>query len=478
MDGTIPDKFKSYLKEAVGSVDCATVLEAIASNEPVVSIRLNPCKPIQEHIDSVVNIAKEDDDRVPWCNDGYYLKMRPDFTLDPTLHAGAYYVQDASSMFLSLLEPLIKDRRSILDLCAAPGGKSTHLISMKSPDAAFTANEVIRSRFSVLKENLSKWGDHSVEMLSLDPAEFGDRQRGSNMRIGALRQFDLILVDAPCSGEGLFRKDWAAMVEWSEESVQLCAARQRRILADIWGSLAPGGDLIYSTCTFNRYENEENVLWLIEEYDAEIIPLERIVSSQSDYTTNNRQKGASFQVGNIDLSVTSDNMTGELSLIEEWGIRKSGIVGYRFLPGVVRGEGQFFAVIRKRKESQRVVISDDRANTPRIMGKMALQTGRKIIGKDKYKCDADYKERANQGTKVQPEAEDALSIDYNKEYPSIELTKSDALKFLSREAIILKDAPLGYLRVMYGGLGLGFVKNIGSRANNLYPLGWKIRKRI
>ena len=445
----IPDKFKSYLREAVGSADCTAVLEAIALGIPVVSIRLNPLKPIPKHIDSIANIIDEDE-RVPWCRNGYYLNERPDFTLDPVLHAGAYYVQDASSMFLSLLEPMIKDKMSILDLCAAPGGKSTHLISMKSPDTRFTANEVIRGRCSILKENIAKWGYSPVEVLSLDPMDF-DKQRAADARISERRQFDLILVDVPCSGEGLFRKDHAAMGEWSEENVRMCAARQRRILSDIWDSLADGGHLIYSTCTFNRYENEENVLWLIGENDAEIIPLEQIMSSHSDYTIIKGKEGTSF--------------------IEKWGIRKSNIAGYRFLPGIVRGEGQFFAIIRKREKS-------DESHIPGIKGRIARQAGRRVIGKDKHKRDNDYKERVNQGINGPPETEEALRIGYDNVYPSIELTKNEALRFLSREAIVLKDAPLGYLRVTYGGLGLGFVKNIGSRANNLYPSGWKIRKRI
>ena len=433
MDLVLPDKFKLYLEEAVGSADCGAVLEALSSDESVVSIRLNPFKPIAEEIDSVVNMAKRENAQIPWCRDGYYLKERPDFTLDPTLHAGAYYVQDASSMFLSLMEPLIKSKRAILDLCAAPGGKSTHLISMKAPEARFTANEVIRSRYSILKENLSKWGDHSVEVISLDPADFNNiisKNKNSNDRL-----YDLIVVDAPCSGEGLFRKDKGAIEEWSEDNVKLCAARQRRILSDIWNSLAPDGHLVYSTCTFNKYENEENILWLVEEYDAEIVPIEQIAGSL-------------------------------LSTINRWGIRRSDVAGYRFLPGIVKGEGQFFALIRKGG-----IQKDDNMSEISILKNKREKTHKNThVGKSKSQS---HKKKTEV---IQPEVEDALAVDYNGEYPSVELSKLDALKYLSREAIVLKDAPLGYLRVTYGGLGLGFVKNIGSRANNLYPIGWRIRK--
>ena len=435
MEPVLPDKFKSYLEEAIGSADCAVVLEALYSVESVVSIRLNPHKPLPEDIDSVVNIAKKEDDRAPWCRDGYYLKERPDFTLDPSFHAGAYYVQDASSMFLSLLEPLIKEKRAILDLCAAPGGKSTHLVSLKAPEARFTANEVIRSRCSILRENISKWGDRSVEVVSLDPADFNKGYSKANKQ--GIRLYDLIVVDAPCSGEGLFRKDKRAIEEWSEGSVKLCAARQRRILSDIWDSLAPGGHLIYSTCTFNKYENEENLLWLVEEYGAEIIPLEQ---------------------------------WAVLSAIEKWGIRKSAIAGYRFLPGIVRGEGQFFGVVRKDDTQENGGLSEI------SIRKNKREKGDKsrgaVIGNNK---DLSRKKKA---VVMEPEIEEALASDYNGAYPSVELSKLDALKFLAREAIVLKNAPFGYLRVTYGGLGLGFVKNIGSRANNLYPSGWKIRKSI
>ena len=435
MESVLPDKFETYLREAIGSADCAAVLESIVSGNPVISIRLNPLKSIPEYIDSVVNIAKRNGDKVPWCRDGYYLKERPDFTLDPTFHAGAYYVQDASSMFLSLLEPLIKSRSAILDLCAAPGGKSTHLISMKSPNGRITANEVIRSRYSILKENLTKWGDRSVEMLSLDPTYFNKKEINHKGIHGEPIMYDFVLVDAPCSGEGLFRKDRAAMREWSEDMVRMCAARQRRILSDIWSSLASGGYLVYSTCTFNKYENEENILWLREEYGAEIVPLEQIVDCR---------------YGGV----------AELSLIEKWGIRKSDIVGYRFLPGVVRGEGQYFALVRKPGNSTGIEKSS---------------TLRESRQRDKV-SPGNHKRHAN-GV-VAPEIEEALSVNYDGTFPSVELSKEYALRFLSRETILLKDAPLGYLRVTYGDLGLGFVKNIGSRANNLYPVGWKIRKRI
>ena len=241
----LPELFRSRTTESLGTSEAERLFAALDNGESPVSIRFNPYK-----------IGSQPEGRqVPWCRYGYYLDERPQFTLDPAFHGGAYYVQEASSMFLEaifrqIFEPDAAPR--ILDLCAAPGGKTTLLSTLAGAEGLVVANEVIRQRASVLAANAVKWGIGNIVVTNNDPAHFAPFEH----------YFDLIAVDAPCSGEGMFRKDPAARTEWSEQGVKLCAARQRRILSDIWGSLRPGGILIYSTCTFNAAENEENIAWL------------------------------------------------------------------------------------------------------------------------------------------------------------------------------------------------------------------------
>lgn len=512
----IPSKFVDYLTEAAGARIASIVLEAVMSGTPEVSIRINPMK-----VSDPAALDLPLDGNIPWCKDGFYLSKRPNFTLDPALHAGAYYVQEPSSMSLSVLEPIFRDLRprEILDLCAAPGGKSTHIISMamryssvpsSSPSTAhssavispatrgnnsnssndslivnhlqdtylphITCNEVIKSRAAILNENVTKWGVNSVSVTSKDPENFA--REGST--------FDLILVDAPCSGEGMFRKDPDAISEWSEENVKLCAARQRRILSDIWDALVPGGILIYSTCTFNKYENDENLHWLKSE------------------------------LGALPYSFSS---TEEL---EKNGVIVTPEGGFQFFPGVVRGEGFYFAVVRKpfeengeftvfpERESQSKNKNEERRGEKsksdeirkgeKLNKSVANLRPDKISNSDYEKNFRDEKNiktekssksgkswsndkinRPAKNDKISdtPEHQFALSVNYDfeQEWPSVELSKEDAITYLSRNTINLDpNAPLGYLRVTYKGLGLGFVKNLGSRANNLYPMNWRIRK--
>ncbi|MBY0432810.1 MAG: RsmB/NOP family class I SAM-dependent RNA methyltransferase, partial [Cyclobacteriaceae bacterium] len=260
---------------------------------PPVSIRLHPKKKIAWPADPV-----------PWADQGRYLSERPVFTLDPRLHAGAYYVQEASSL---LLEQALKQSVDItqplrvLDLCAAPGGKSTHLLSLLSGDSLLVSNEVIRSRASILAENIQKWGYSNVIVTQQDPRDF---QRLTGF-------FDVIVTDAPCSGEGLFRKDPEAMKEWSPNNVELCSQRQRRIVNDVWPALKPGGVLIYSTCTYEEKENMEAVATLTQDFAAESV---------------------------------------SLTLNPAWGIatlEKSGCIGYQCYPHRVKGEGFFISVLHK-----------------------------------------------------------------------------------------------------------------------------------
>ena len=358
--------------------------------EPPVSIRLNPYKNQNRWIVT-------DGERVPWCRNGYYLASRPQFTFDPLLHAGAYYVQEASSMFLDeVLRQNISNPNDIiaLDLCAAPGGKSTVMRAALGIDSILISNEPNGKRAQILSENIQKWGTPNMYVTNNYPNSF----RKSGLK------FDLILTDVPCSGEGMFRKDEGAISEWSLENVERCRQLQREIVSDAWRCLRPGGLIIYSTCTFNTHENEENVKWILEEFDAEIISVET----------------------SLEWNITGSLLKGFTEPV------------YRFIPGRVRGEGLFMAVIRKK---------GNHSLTPKEKKLQGLQNLKVIYETHK------------------PEPT-----------PRVELSYEQALQYLRREALTLSnDTPRGILTVTYQGLPLGQVKNIGSRANNLYPKEWRIK---
>lgn len=289
--------FIRMLEESVGA-DAATVVISALEALPSVSIRLNPEK--------LTECPFEGGEKVPWSPYGYFLPERPVFTLDPLFHAGCYYVQDSSAMFVGeLFRRIVGELEgpvSVLDLCAAPGGKTTDLsASLRErfgDDFTLIANEVMKKRYGVLRGNVRTWGDRRVGTLSRDPAGFPGKPL-----------FDIILADVPCSGEGMFRKDSGAVEDWSESTVEFCAARQKRILSDIWPSLRPGGYLIYSTCTFNRLENDGILSWIASELGAQVLdfgPFEGVFKTE---------------------------------------------YGYSLLPGFVRGEGQFAAALRKDGDS-------------------------------------------------------------------------------------------------------------------------------
>lgn len=253
----IPEKF---------AVQHSSELLAALEDKQCVSIRYNPFKPTK----------KIEGQQVEWCTNGIYLAERPIFTLDPLFHGGAYYPQEASSMFVGwMVERLGMSKPRVLDLCAAPGGKTTQITEYAD---VVVSNDVIRSRAKVLSENVERWGSGNVAVTCNDPRDFGERLPS---------YFDILVIDTPCSGEGMFRKEPAAREEWSPENVELCAARSRRIVSDAWAALREGGVLIYSTCTFNRLENDENALWICRELGGEIIHFEDvpqgIVCSEAGY---------------------------------------------------------------------------------------------------------------------------------------------------------------------------------------------------
>ncbi len=433
--------------------DYSRLVEALAAGESPVSVRLNRAKGADE---SLFDGAE----RVDWCDDGLYLATRPQFTLDPALHQGLYYVQDASSMAqkaavaraCSLMDIPERPMR-YLDACAAPGGKTTAAMSALPADAFVTANEFDPKRTSILIENLAKWGRPAVVT------------RGDASAIKGLDNFfDIVAADVPCSGEGMMRKDPKAVAQWSEGLIESCAARQKAIVDSLWRTLRPGGIMIYSTCTFNLPENEDIVAWLIEEHDAcalEIPELERCAITKAD-------PGCNFPA-------------------------------YHFLPGVIRGEGLFIAMLRKPGDSE--PVRPKAAKFKAVKGFEAPLHGSWLCTADGNSVRAIPAAHADltaavaaamhtvasgielgeiKGRDFIPAQALAMAADLRRGvYAEAEVDRNTALQYLRREAICLdSQAPRGIVLLTYLNRPLGFVKNLGNRANNLYPAQWRILSQI
>lgn len=452
----LPEEFSQCALRLMGQARHERFLRAL-DQAPTVSIRLNPLKVSP----SAVRVAG-DDGMVPWCEEGHYLSSRPDFTFDPLLHAGAYYVQEASSMFLHrVLRSHVSRPVMALDLCAAPGGKSTVARSVLPPGSLLFCNEPMRDRSRILAENMMKWGHADVVVTNDYPKAY----RESRLL------FDLIVADVPCSGEGMFRKDPASVGEWSVRRVNECAQLQREIVADAWSCLRPGGLLVYSTCTFNAQEDEENVSWIVNHLGAE--PLTVDVDPQWQVT---------------------GSLSGDLPV-------------YRFIPGYTRGEGLFMALLRKP------LGGEESGKRPRELRHSRDEKAARSIPLPTHWLQADEEMRflwegdtlraipqrwwsvyrqaserlhvlhagvtlANRkGRDLLPHPSLALSSLLSPEaFPSVELTWPQAVAFLRKEALQLPgDTPRGIVLLTYEGLPLGFAKNVGSRANNLYPTEWRVK---
>ena len=421
----LPLAFTDYTRNLFGDDLYQTFLKGLDDNPPV-SIRLNPFKLSEDT--NKINPALTPQP-IPWCKEGFWLKTRPNFTFDPLLHAGVYYVQEASSMFLSyVLHYWIKQPVVALDLCAAPGGKTTCARTSLPAGSLLFSNEPIGKRAQILAENVQKFGHEDVVVTNNYPRDYKKTKL----------HFDVIIADVPCSGEGMFRKDPQSIEEWSPQNVENCWQLQRSIIADIWDNLKPGGILIYSTCTFNAHEDEENIAWILNEYDAELlsVPTEEAWNITGSLIDNPLKDGRRFQV-------------------------------YRFIPGKTRGEGIFMAIIRKRGEHEalnsKTTIDIDKAITEARKRLRILSHG--------------VKEGMQKGKNVIPDHTLALSFSADKSaYPNVEVDYQTAIAYLRHEAIVLSsDAPRGIVLLTYKGYPIGFAKNLGNRANNLYPQEWRIK---
>lgn len=474
---TLPEAFINDIKPYLTAEELAAFEHALTQTDPTCCIRYNRAKSQEPVCQPIAwNPA-----------DGSYLAERPNFTLDPLMHAGCYYVQEASSQFVThLVRQLVTEPVTALDLCAAPGGKSTALLSVLPAGSQLVSNEIDHRRARILAENVTKWGNPNVTVTGNAPSDF------TSLR----SMFDMVLTDVPCSGEGMFRKDEGAVNDWSPQKVAGCVALQREILRDIWPTLKPGGILIYGTCTYNVHEDEEMLAYICEELGGEAISVE---------------------------------------VPEEWHIHqplKGSRPCYRFMPHTTQGEGLFMAAVRKvgKNETLRNEDENDRMgqHKPSKASKVIKTAKRDDRSKAKT-TQVDIKALTHQVTtqldgpvrivvtpegtvRAIPESHYAIyeamtaqglfvlqsgiemgtikgrdlvpahalamsTMRAASAYPTTEVDLETALNYLRHEAIVLpNDVPVGYNIVCYNGHPLGFVKNLGNRSNNLYPQEWRIRR--
>lgn len=431
------------------------LLKSLQSTEPSVSIRTNIAKyPEKPHTVADKPVNKS----IPWCKEGYYLSERPLFTFDPAIHQGLYYVQDASSMFIAHILKTLTDGNDTplvyLDACAAPGGKTTAAIDNLPKGSLVVANEWDYRRAEILRENIIKWG-YPASVVS----------RGDTRRYSKLREtFDIIAADVPCSGEGMMRKDTEAVDQWTPALVEQCVERQRTIIDNLWPALKPGGYLIYSTCTFNRHENEEIIEYIINEYDAESVMIP------------------------TDLF---DNILPAIG---------SSCHGYRFMPHLIDGEGLFMAVIRKPGTSSRQNKNKE-TKSPKIPFKIPSWIPSDLTpilsGDTLYGIVSEWKGLIDRltstldvimpgvelatvkGRDLIPSQGLAMSTSFKRgTVPEIEVDTDTALAYLRRDTITLpEETPRGHILLIHDSMPLGWIKNIGNRSNNLYPTSWRILRR-
>lgn len=481
----LPKDFCDLMRQQYGDEMAESLFKGL-SQEPSVSIRLNPKKVCQVayagHELSILNSQFSIGDKVAWCPDAYYLNERPAFTFDPLFHAGVYYVQEASSMYLAtILKNHLLDkcdqslpfmgeesrsdgeglRLSCLDLCAAPGGKSTLLRSLLPDDCLLVSNEPMPKRAQVLAENMTKWGHPNCIVTQNYPADF----------TFLTDAFDLIVTDVPCSGEGMFRKDEGAIRDWSMENVDTCWRRQRDILTDIWPTLKPGGLLVYSTCTFNHFEDEDNVAWIAEHLGAEVL--------EQRHFFPGRDKGEGFFIAALRKREKDPlRPTDHLQLTDPLRpTATSPFMGRDFIGDKAEGteREQKNDVARKIKRNLKILFSNiEEEEAERKYGRKVEQKHGRETERKHGKSISRNSGKEDDKQQDVPHAL-ALSTTYQRgTYPEYELTYDEALAYLRREALRI-EAPRGIVLVTFKGVPLGFVKSVGNRANNLYPQEWRIR---
>ena len=443
---SLPQEFLSSLSE-LDHFDEKAFIEAHQRENKITSIRLNPFKK------AVLDFELKQP--VSWNAEGFYLENRPSFTHDPLFHAGCYYVQEAGSMFLDFALKINLDFSKplkILDACAAPGGKSTLINSLLNEQSLLVSNEIIKSRADILVQNLSKWGTYNTVVTNNDPQKFSE----------LTSFFDAIVIDAPCSGSGLFRKQPEAINEWSENNVNACSIRQRKILSDVLPSLKEDGIIIYSTCSYSPKENEEIVEWMVNDM------------------------GTEYQ---------------SLPINKDWGIVETSL-GYRFYPHLTKSEGFFCSVLRKTKSEERLSIPKNKTNIEAAKSEIQIllpflpnpndlvvkknnqfHLVNKLVfefltafEKQFYFKKAGLVIGEIKGKDLVPNQELAWGLKQNEQIRYLDLDKENALKFLRKDNFFTTENTIGLVLISYKNFGLGWAKILQNRINNYLPNELRILK--
>lgn len=353
-------------------------------------------------------------------------------------------------------------QNKVLDLCAAPGGKSTLLASLLKEDDLLISNEVIQSRAGILVENMTRWGQMNTWVSNNDPKQFAQLEGF----------FDVMLVDAPCSGSGMWRKDEKAIDEWSLANVNLCKERQQRILSDVLPALKKDGIFIYATCSFSPEENEDMLDWLMDNHGLE------------------------------SLSIQYENSWGVTATLS----KKNQAHGYRCYPWKMEGEGFFMAIFRKPNgvatENLWAGSSKQKVNEKEQM--QITKAFRPYLNTDFHLLQhqsmnyalhpthasywngiksALYIKKAGTALgqllkDVVPEHDLAMSVHLSKEVPRVDLDHQEALHFLKKEAVQTDKGFKGWHVARYQDLALGWGKWMPNRMNNYLPKSHRIRMDI
>lgn len=437
----LPEVFLEHMKTMLTS-DLDSFLQSLESLPPT-SIRLNPKKRSEQF---------DNEEPVPWCRLGHYLKERPSFTFDPLFHAGAYYVQEASSMFIEQVWNAIPKTDSplcVLDLCAAPGGKSTHLLSLLDKNSLLVSNEIIANRNAVLRENITKWGCPNSVVTQNKPEDF--------TKLASF--FDVVFVDAPCSGEGMFRKDKNARAEWSEQNVAMCATRQTNIIEYAINCLKPGGFLVYSTCTFEPKENDNQIELALEKYGVKSIPLQFDGVQQTSFGLQffpHKNKGEGFYIALM------QKQESESSPHLQKTKKIHGTTDFNKVAAEYLDNASNFILLKKGT----LIFALPKATYPwyqQVQSQLFVKQAGILLGE-------------NKGENFIPAHSLALSIHLNHTIPRIELTKDQAIAFLKCESVRIEHGKQGWAIVTFQNHALGWIKIMQNRNNNYYPKEWRILK--